>query len=102
MPLQYAIDMAIILEQSHLTQPIPLKLQVGTVRRYHNYFDQMKGVSNVSTNSEFYLHLKVLHLVAIEGLLKGSSIRSSQPKFLPNPVNNHISYFWHLTSLAYF
>lgn len=52
-PLQYAIDMAIILEQSHLTQPIPLKLQVGTVRRYHNYFDQMKGVSNVSTNSEF-------------------------------------------------
>lgn len=53
MPLQYAIDMAIILEQSHLTEPIPLKLQVSTVRRYHNYFDQMKGVSNVFTNSKF-------------------------------------------------
>lgn len=52
-PLQYAIDMAIILEQSNLTQPIPLKLQVSTVRRYHNYFDQKKGVSNVFTNSKF-------------------------------------------------
>ena len=53
MPLQYAIDMAIILEQSNLTQPIPLKLQVSIVCRYHHYFYQMKGVSNAFTNSEF-------------------------------------------------
>lgn len=53
MPLQYAIDMAIIQEQSNSTKPIPLKLQVSTVHRYHNYFDQTKGVSNVFTNSKF-------------------------------------------------
>ena len=57
MLLQYAVDMAIIVEQSNLTQPIPLKLQVGVHDVYLNtlYIHVNPGEYHFAINLMYFL-----------------------------------------------
>ena len=52
--LQYAVDMAILVEQSNLTQPIPLKLQV------HVYLSRFYIHVNLSEN-----HFAISYLMLV-------------------------------------
>lgn len=54
--LQYAVDMAIIVEQSNLTQPIPLKLQVHV----HVYLSRFYIHVNLSEN-----HFAISYLMLV-------------------------------------